>query len=68
LFLGDEISKALMVMRLWLFALHALHYMSLPHTCIFAVDPAEQEPEELQEPTPVEDTNPEQEQGKLWCI
>jgi hypothetical protein len=34
----------------------------------FLVDPAEQEPEELQEPAPVEDTNTEQEQGKFRCI
>jgi hypothetical protein len=51
-------------MHLWLFALHALHYMSLSHTCIFAVDPADQEQEDLHEPGLVEDTNPEQEQGK----
>jgi hypothetical protein len=32
------------------------------------IDPTEQEPEELQEPTQVEETNPEQEQGKPQCI
>jgi hypothetical protein len=35
---------------------------------LFALDPAEPEPEELQEPAPVEDTNPEQYQGKSRCI
>jgi hypothetical protein len=40
----------------------------LSHTCIFVVDPTEQEPEELQEPAPVEDTNIKQEQGKPRCI
>jgi hypothetical protein len=42
--------------------------MSLSHTCIFTVDPAEQEPEELQEPAPDEEANPEQEKGKPRCI
>jgi hypothetical protein len=40
-------------MHLWLFALHALHYMSFSHICIFAVDP-----EELPEPAPVEEATP----------
>jgi hypothetical protein len=42
--------------------------MSLSHTYIFVLDPVEQEPEELQDPAPVEDANPEQEQGKPRCI
>jgi hypothetical protein len=33
-----------------------------------AIDPVEQEREELPVLTPVEDTNPEQDQGKPWCI
>jgi hypothetical protein len=32
------------------------------------IDPVEQEREELLEPAPVEDTNPEQDQGKPLCI
>jgi hypothetical protein len=40
-------------------ALHALHYMLLSHICTFALDLTEQEPEELQEPVPAEETNPE---------
>jgi hypothetical protein len=32
------------------------------------IDVVEQERKELPEPAPVEDTNPEQDQGKPWCI
>jgi hypothetical protein len=32
------------------------------------IDPVEQEREKLLEPAPVEDTNPEQDQGKPRCI
>jgi hypothetical protein len=32
------------------------------------IDLVEQEREEPPEPAPVEDTNPEQDQGKPWCI
>jgi hypothetical protein len=32
------------------------------------IDPVEQERDELPEPAPVEDTNPEQDQGKPRCI
>jgi hypothetical protein len=38
------------------------------YTCAFALDPAEQGPEEPQEPVQAEETNPEQEQGKPRCI
>jgi hypothetical protein len=34
---------------------------------VFALDPTEPEPEELQEPAPVKDANPEQDQGKPQC-
>jgi hypothetical protein len=50
------------------FAPHALHVMLVSHTYIFALDPAEQEPEELPEPALAEETNPEQEQGNPRCI
>jgi hypothetical protein len=43
---------------------HALHIMLVSHTCTFVTGPVEQEPEELQESAQVEETNPEQEQGK----
>jgi hypothetical protein len=43
-------------------------FMLVSHTCIFAIDPAEQELEELQEPAPTEEANPEQGQGKPRCI
>jgi hypothetical protein len=32
------------------------------------LDPAKQEPEEPQELAQAKETNPEQEQGKPWCI
>jgi hypothetical protein len=38
------------------------------HTCTFTLDPVEPEPEEQQEPAPIEDANPEQDQGKPRCI
>jgi hypothetical protein len=42
--------------------------LSVSHTYAFVIDHAEQGPEEPPEPAQVEDTNPEQEQGKHWCI
>jgi hypothetical protein len=55
-----------------------MHYIALcttcitimleSHTCNFALDPAELEPEEQHEPAPIEDANPEQDQGKPRCI
>jgi hypothetical protein len=48
--------------------LHALHYMLSSLTGSFALDPAEPEPDELQEPASVEATNPEQNQDKPQCI
>jgi hypothetical protein len=43
-------------------------FILVSHTCIFAIDPTEQELEDLQEPASVEETNPEQEHGKPQCI
>jgi hypothetical protein len=34
----------------------------------FMLDPVEEGHEELPEPAQAEETNPEQEQGKPWCI
>jgi hypothetical protein len=55
-----------------------MHYIALctpcialmleSYTCTFALDPTELEPKEQQEPAPVEDANPEQDQGKPQCI
>jgi hypothetical protein len=45
-----------------------LHFMLMSHNCTLAIDPAEQGPKELPEPAQVDETNPEQEQGKPWCI
>jgi hypothetical protein len=52
-----------------------MHYITLcttyitlllvSHTCIFTIDPTEQEPDEPQEPAQAEYTNLEQEQCKL---
>jgi hypothetical protein len=46
-----------------------MHYTLclVSHNCTFALDPAVQEPEELQE-LAVEGTNPKLEQGKPRCI
>jgi hypothetical protein len=43
-------------------------FLALSHTYAFVIDPAEQEPDELQEQALVEDINPKPEQGKPWCI
>jgi hypothetical protein len=55
-----------------------MHHIALCTPCIacyigvsylnFYVRPVEQELEELQEPTPIEEANLEQEQGKPQCI
>jgi hypothetical protein len=55
-----------------------MHYIALctpcisilleSHTCTFALDLEEPKLEGQQELAPVEDANPEQDQGKLWCI
>jgi hypothetical protein len=42
--------------------------MALSHTYAFAIDPAEQEPELLQEQAPAEETNLKPVQGKPRCI
>jgi hypothetical protein len=36
-----------------------ISHLLVYYTCIFAIDPAEQEPEEQQEPAQAEETNPE---------
>jgi hypothetical protein len=50
--------------------LHLMHCMLylVSHTYTFVLDPTESEPEEPPEAAPVEETNPEQEQGKPQCI
>jgi hypothetical protein len=49
--------------------LHFVHYfyLSVSSLCI-VIDHVEQGREELSEPAPVKDTNPEQDQGKSWYI
>jgi Ca2+/H+ antiporter len=56
-----------MIMHIALYT-SCIVFMLVSHTYIFAIDPAELELEELQEPAPAEETNPEQEQGKPQCI
>jgi hypothetical protein len=47
--------------------MHCIIYYCLI-LALFVLDPAEPEREELQEPAPVEDANPEQDQDKSRCI
>jgi hypothetical protein len=42
--------------------------ISVSHTCIFAIDHAEQGHAEAQKPAPVEASSYEQDQGKPRCI
>jgi hypothetical protein len=42
--------------------------MLVSHTCIFAIDHAEQGSEEQPEPAQVEGVDPEKDQGKSRCI
>jgi hypothetical protein len=39
-------------------------FILVSHTCVFAINPVEQELEELHEPAPAEEANPEQEQAR----
>jgi hypothetical protein len=51
------------------FAPHALHFMLVPDTCIFAIDPTEQRLKGPVEQAQVEDfTNLDLNQGKPRCI
>jgi hypothetical protein len=43
-------------------------FILVSHTCIFVIDHVEQGREEPSELAPVEDANPEEDQGKPWCI
>jgi hypothetical protein len=51
--------KMLLVMNHVALCTPCIAFLLVSHTCIFVIDPAEQELEELQEPAPVEETNPE---------
>jgi hypothetical protein len=50
------------------FASHTLHILILAHPFAYAIYPAEPDFEETPEQVPTEDTNPDPEQGKPWCI
>jgi hypothetical protein len=43
-------------------------FMLVSHMCIFALGHAEQGPEETPDLAQVKGVNPEQDQGKPWCI
>jgi hypothetical protein len=43
-------------------------FMLVSHTCILVIGHEEQGPVEMLEPAQVEGLNPEQDQGKPWCI
>jgi hypothetical protein len=60
--------KLLMVMQHITLCTPCIIFILVSHTCIFAIDHVEQGRDELSEPAPVKDANPEQDQGKPWCI
>jgi hypothetical protein len=57
-------AKVLMVTQHITLCTQCIAFMLVSHTCIFAIDHAEQGPKEPLEPAQVDDTNTEQEQGK----
>jgi hypothetical protein len=57
-----------MIMQHIILCTLCIAFMLVSHTCIFAVDHAEQRHEEPPEQAQVEGTNSEQEQGKPRCI
>jgi hypothetical protein len=60
--------KVLMGMQHITLYTSCIAFMLVSHTCIFVIDHVEQGPEEPPELAQVEDTNPEQEQGKPQWI
>jgi hypothetical protein len=62
--------KVLIVMQHITLCTPCIVFMLVSHTCIIAIDHAEQGSEEPSEPAQVENTSPEQEQeqGKPRCI
>jgi hypothetical protein len=53
-----------MIMQHIALCITCITFMLVSHTYIFLIDPVVQELEELQEPAPAEEANPEQEKGK----
>jgi hypothetical protein len=60
--------KFLMIMQHITLCTQCIAFIWVSHTCIFVMDHVEQGREEPPEPVPVEDANPEQDQGKPRCI
>jgi hypothetical protein len=60
--------KVLMILHHVALCTPCITLLLVSHTCVFTIDPSEQELEELQEPAPAEKANLEQEQGKPRCI
>jgi hypothetical protein len=60
--------KTLMIMQQIILCTPCIAFVLVSHTCIFVIDHAEQEHEELSEPAQVEGANSKQEQGKPRCI
>jgi hypothetical protein len=54
-----------MIMQHIALCIPCIAFILVSHTCIFLIDPVVQELEELQEPAPAEEANPEQEKGNL---
>jgi hypothetical protein len=61
----SKMSRILLIMHHIALYTPCIALLLVFDTCVFVIDPTEQEPEELQEPAQAEETNPEQEQGKL---
>jgi hypothetical protein len=57
-----------MIMQHIILCTPCIAFMLVSHTCIFAIDHAEQGHEEPSEPAQVKGTNFEQEHGKPRCI
>jgi hypothetical protein len=60
--------KLLMIIQHITLCISCIVFILMSHTCIFAIDHVEQGHEQPSEPATVEDTNPEQDQGKPQCI
>jgi hypothetical protein len=60
--------KVLMIMHHIALCAPYIIFILVSHTCIFVIDHVESKRDEPPEPAPVEDANPEQDQGKPWCI
>jgi hypothetical protein len=60
--------KVLLIMHHVALCTPCITLLLVSHTCVFMIDPSEQELEEVQEPAPAEKANLEQEKGKARCI